>query len=78
MYAQRGFKLSDARYRNGVDSYLVALDAQRTLYSAQQPLISLRLTEASNRLTLDKVLGGGVDAQSTVTSPQAQAPVAQR
>lgn len=62
--AQRSFSLSDARYRNGVDSYLVALDAQRTLYSAQQTLISLRLTEASNRVTLYKVLGGGADAQS--------------
>ncbi|MFB9035174.1 efflux transporter outer membrane subunit [Xanthomonas arboricola] len=70
--AQRGFTLSDARYRNGVDSYLVALDAQRSLYSAQQTLISLRLTEASNRVTLYKVLGGGADAQ-----PQPQ-PLAQQ
>ncbi|KQQ78367.1 transporter [Xanthomonas sp. Leaf131] len=62
--AQRGFTLSYARYRNGVDSYLVALDAQRSLYSAQQTLISLRLTEASNRVSLYKVLGGGADAQS--------------
>ena len=45
---------------------------------AQQTLISFRLTEASNRVTLYKVLGGGADAQSTVTSTQAQAPVAQR
>jgi outer membrane protein TolC len=34
------------------------LDAQRSLYTAQQTLISLRLTEQSNRLTLYKVLGG--------------------
>ncbi|OQP76397.1 transporter [Xanthomonas phaseoli pv. syngonii LMG 9055] len=72
--AQRSFRLSDARYRSGVDSYLVALDAQRTLYSAQQTLISLRLTEASNRVTLYKVLGGGTDAQSVVVSTQAPAP----
>nr|WP_278023070.1 TolC family protein [Xanthomonas vasicola] len=75
--AQRGFSLSDARYRNGVDSYLVALDAQRTFYSAQQTLISLRLTEASNRVTLYKVLGGGADAQSAVVSTQAPAPTMQ-
>lgn len=68
--AQRGFTLSDARYRNGVDSYLVALDAQRSLYSAQQTLISLRLTEASNRVTLYKVLGGGADAQSQALTQQ--------
>jgi outer membrane protein TolC len=34
------------------------LDAQRSLYSAQQALISLQLTEQGNRLTLYKVLGG--------------------
>jgi len=61
---QRSYTLADARYRNGVDSYLDALDSQRSLYSAQQDLITLRLTEASNRVTLYKVLGGGADAQS--------------
>lgn len=61
---QRSYSLADARYRNGVDSYLDALDSQRSLYSAQQDLITLRLTEASNRVTLYKVLGGGADAQS--------------
>ncbi|WP_317633200.1 efflux transporter outer membrane subunit [Xanthomonas sp. AM6] len=61
---QRSYTLADARYRNGVDSYLDALDAQRSLYTAQQNLITLRLTEASNRVTLYKVLGGGADAQS--------------
>jgi outer membrane protein, multidrug efflux system len=65
---QRSYTLSDARYRNGVDSYLEALDAQRSLYSAQQDLITLRLTEASNRVTLYKVLGGGADAQSAPTT----------
>jgi len=62
---QRSYTLADARYRNGVDSYLDALDSQRSLYSAQQDLITLRLTEASNRVTLYKVLGGGADAQSS-------------
>ncbi len=61
---RRSYTLADARYRNGVDSYLEALDSQRSLYSAQQDQISLRLTEASNRVTLYKVLGGGADAQS--------------
>ena len=50
---------SEARYRNGIDSYLGLLDAQRSLYSAQQELIGVRLSEASNRVTLYKVLGGG-------------------
>ncbi|MEQ4575800.1 MAG: efflux transporter outer membrane subunit [Gammaproteobacteria bacterium] len=65
---RRSYELSDARYRYGVDSYLDALTSQRSYYSAQQDLISLRLTEASNRVTLYKVLGGGADAQSGTTS----------
>jgi multidrug efflux system outer membrane protein len=52
-------KLSVARYEKGVDSYLQVLDAQRSLYSAQQSLIGVRLTRLANLVTLYKVLGGG-------------------
>lgn len=52
-------KLSEARYGKGVDSYLAVLDAQRTLYSARQNLIAVRLARLSNRVTLYKALGGG-------------------
>ncbi|KAB7764314.1 efflux transporter outer membrane subunit [Xanthomonas maliensis] len=64
--SQRNSSLSEARWRNGTDSYLEALDAQRTLYSAQQNQVTLYLSEANNRVTLYKVLGGGAYAQSTV------------
>ena len=55
----RAFELSDALFRSGGAAYLDVLDAQRALYTAQQSLISLQLTEQTNRLTLYKVLGGG-------------------
>ncbi|MCU4120297.1 efflux transporter outer membrane subunit [Variovorax sp. N23] len=55
----RAFELSDALFRSGGAAYLDVLDAQRALYAAQQSLISLQLTEQTNRLTLYKVLGGG-------------------
>lgn len=55
--AQTNYDLSDARWRNGVNSYLQALDAQRSLYSARQSLISLQLSDLVNRVTLYKVLG---------------------
>ncbi|MFT3762860.1 MAG: efflux transporter outer membrane subunit [Pseudoxanthomonas sp.] len=58
----RSRELTEARWRSGADSYLDALTAQRAHYGAQQALINLRLTEASNRVTLYKVLGGGADA----------------
>ncbi len=57
--ATASFRLSDARYRGGVDSYLGLLDAQRALYAAEQDLIAVRLAEAANRVTLYKALGGG-------------------
>ncbi len=53
------YRLSDARYRRGIDSYLRVLDAQRSLYSAEQGLIAIRLARLTNRVTLYKVLGGG-------------------
>lgn len=53
------YRLSEARYNKGVDSYLSVLDAQRSLYSAQQGLIMLRLARIGNIITLYKTLGGG-------------------
>jgi NodT family efflux transporter outer membrane factor (OMF) lipoprotein len=55
---QKAFDLSEARFKAGVDNYLTVLDAQRSLYTAQQTLIGLRLSEQLNRVTLWKVLGG--------------------
>src|SRR5690606_11697738 len=57
--AQRAHTLSQARYDRGQDSFLNLLDAQRTLYAAQQGLLDAQLAEQSNRVTLYKVLGGG-------------------
>lgn len=57
--ALRGEALTQARFEAGRDSYLLRLESQRTLYVAEQALISTRLAEQSNRVTLYKVLGGG-------------------
>ncbi|MDR1461812.1 MAG: AdeC/AdeK/OprM family multidrug efflux complex outer membrane factor [Azoarcus sp.] len=57
--ANESYRLSEARYRSGLDSHLVLLDAQRSQYAAEQELIATRLVEASNRIALYKVLGGG-------------------
>jgi len=53
------YRLSELRYTKGIDSYLSVLDAQRSLYSAQQGLIMLRLASINNLVTLYKTLGGG-------------------
>lgn len=56
---EEAHRLSTLRYTKGIDSYLGVLDAQRSLYGAQQGLIALRLADLSSRVTLYKVLGGG-------------------
>ena len=56
------YQLSTARYQKGIDIYLNVLDAQRSLYSAQQGLIAIRLTKLSNQVRLYGVLGGGSEA----------------
>jgi multidrug efflux system outer membrane protein len=53
------YRLSEARYKAGIDSYLSVLVAQRSMYVAQQSLVNLRLARQSNLVTLYKVLGGG-------------------
>ncbi|WP_297512612.1 efflux transporter outer membrane subunit [uncultured Caulobacter sp.] len=54
--------LSRQRRDAGIDSALTVLDAQRTLYTAQQGLITARLARATNLVTLYKTLGGGAPA----------------
>lgn len=53
------FRLSEARYRGGLDGYLGVLIAQRSLFAAQQAIVGVRLAEQVNLVTLYKVLGGG-------------------
>jgi multidrug efflux system outer membrane protein len=53
------FKLSDLRYQNGIASYLDLLDAQRSLFTAQQAVVQTRLAQLQSQVTLYKTLGGG-------------------
>ena len=52
-------RLAAARFEKGVDSYLVSLDAQRSLFAAQQGLVSLRQAALVSRVQLYAALGGG-------------------
>lgn len=57
-------RLTDLRLQNGVASQLDWLDAQRTLFIAQQAIVQTRLAYLQNQIALYKTLGGGaiVDA----------------
>ncbi|UYY58200.1 efflux transporter outer membrane subunit [Sphingomonas sp. S2-65] len=59
--AQVAARLSEARFRAGIDSFLNTLDAQRTAYAAQQQLVTTRLTQANNLVELYRSLGGGLN-----------------
>jgi len=54
----QSFRLSSARYKQGIDSYLVVLDSERSLYAAQHNLIALQLARQGNLVNLYKALGG--------------------
>ncbi|MCX8476276.1 MAG: efflux transporter outer membrane subunit [Sphingomonas sp.] len=58
--AQIAARISDTRFRTGVDSFLTSLDAQRTAYAARQQLVTARLTHAANLVELYRALGGGL------------------
>jgi NodT family efflux transporter outer membrane factor (OMF) lipoprotein len=52
-------RLSDQRYRGGIDSYLQVLDAQRNLFQGELDLARLRRLELSSLVQLYRALGGG-------------------
>ena len=58
--AQKAASITEMRYRNGVDTWLAALDAARTAYAARQSLVATRLDRATNMVTLYEALGGGL------------------
>ncbi|MDF0732880.1 efflux transporter outer membrane subunit [Pseudomonas entomophila] len=57
--SQRYYDLARNRYRSGLDSSLTFLDAQRSLFSAQQGLINDRLAQLLAEVNLYAALGGG-------------------
>ena len=72
------YRLSSSRYNKGIDSYLSVLDAQRSLYGAQQGLVLLRYAKVANQVRFYAVLGGGGDADgeapATATGDKAKEP----
>jgi multidrug efflux system outer membrane protein len=59
--ATKGLELAQARYRAGIEPFLSTLVSARALYAAQNSLVSTQLAAMSNRVTLYRVLGGGLE-----------------
>ena len=64
------YKLTEARYRGGIDTFLSSLDAQRSLFTAERTLVATRLIAAQNRVELYRVLGGDVLLDATADGPR--------
>jgi multidrug efflux system outer membrane protein len=59
--ATKSFELAQARYKAGVDPFLSTLVSERALYAAKNSLTSTQLAALGNRVTLYRVLGGGLN-----------------
>ncbi|HEX3758557.1 MAG TPA: efflux transporter outer membrane subunit [Kofleriaceae bacterium] len=58
--ANKGYELAQARYKAGVDTFLTTLVSQRALYAARNSLVATQLAALGSRVSLYRVLGGGV------------------
>jgi NodT family efflux transporter outer membrane factor (OMF) lipoprotein len=66
--ADKAFRIVSARYKGGSDDLITLLDAQRTLFDAEDALGQLRLQQLQAIVTLYKALGGGWQKPETAAS----------
>jgi NodT family efflux transporter outer membrane factor (OMF) lipoprotein len=62
--ASRALAFAESRFRAGADTLLILLDAQRTLYAAQDLAVQLDLARLLATVDLYRALGGGWTAAS--------------
>ena len=63
--SQNALRLAEVRYREGADDLMTVLDAQRSLFDAQDRLAQIRLQRLQGAVDLFKALGGGWNAADT-------------
>jgi outer membrane protein, multidrug efflux system len=57
--ARRAYDLAEVQYRAGAVDFMTVLDAQRTLFQAEDTLLQTRLARLTASVALFKALGGG-------------------
>src|ERR1700722_4783 len=67
--SQDAYHLAQMRFRGGIDIYLSELDAQRSVYEAQQQVQIVRLQRFENLVTIYKTLGGGLHENTVSSTP---------
>ena len=66
--ASRALRLAEVRYREGADDLLAVLDAQRSLFLAQEQLELVQLSRLQASVSLFKALGGGWEASLSAST----------
>src|SRR5690554_2566114 len=60
------YDLAQQRYDEGIDNYLIVLDARRELFAARQALLSYQLQHLNSEVALYRALGGGWQANALI------------
>ncbi|PLW76078.1 RND transporter [Cohaesibacter celericrescens] len=67
---RQAYKLSSELYKSGSSSFLDLLEAQRSLYSAEDSLLQSQVAIATDYIALNKALGGGWNGTIDSTKPE--------
>ena len=67
--ADIAFRIVSARYKGGTDDLITLLDAQRTLFDAEDALSQIKLQQLQAIVTLYKALGGGWQQDQAANAP---------
>ena len=67
--ARLAYSLAETRYRAGAVDLLTVLDAQRTLFAAEDQLVQVRLARLQAAVAMFKALGGGWQASDIKKTP---------
>lgn len=67
---RKASELAQSLYQSGSSSFLDVLDAERSLYSAEDSLLTSTVAIADNYITLNKALGGGWDGVVDASKPE--------
>ena len=71
--SQESLRLANQLYANGLSDFINVLDAERSLYQAQDALVQSDRTISTNLIALYKSLGGGWETQASSASASAAA-----
>ena len=67
---RKASELAQSLYQSGSSSFLDVLDAERSLYSAEDSLLTSTVAIADNYIALNKALGGGWDGTVDASKPE--------